>query len=704
MSTNPYAAYGGTLADQSSAPTTDPYAAYGGKTASASPTQTSQPQTAASTTAEQIFDAAGSLGGVYGETAGAVRGVAGTLSGLDRLTRKIPGIRDLPQTQTEHELQSIAEGGGNSPEETEGKFAESAAEFLLGDEALKGLSYVERLQKVLPALKAIEKSPLLARVVGTALRQGTVGTVQGIAKSGDVGQGVEEGLLTGATGGAVEGGAGLLVKGLQRIAPTVEKISGVEHTIPAEMRKGPTAEQAAGQETIRNAAQDVAARNLQEVNESRAVTPSAAALPETTGPYEFRLAGTEPVETTEGESVAPARKKQIGTTFEARPEGGATNAKAVRKVPVFQYLTGVKPDVNPETVTIGGGGELRTQDPNVAYRHLAQLNDAIDSEEFDSMPAEQQKQLIDARDNMQQQIGEYRRQFLQNYPGYNQPNFEQLHIPTEIQKIGSFTDAAQRVEDTAQEVYNHFNDLTDNRFNALRNDNKEAWQAYLGAGSEGQSAALARLNETDRHMQQLMDSIHNAVTPKELAGANEAYRNAQTLHAVAEAVDGSFSGNTSNSARSWEYRGFNGQQLMGRLNRVVNKLGRPAVERVMGRENLDSLYQVAQLTSTNAGRAKFGQAVGSITKDLIMRHASALSIGGLVGHAAGLPWEVGAIGGEALYSATKKVMQIISTNPKVAQNLIYALDYGAKPENYVPLISHAIAHSIAPTEAGVMNR
>lgn len=665
-----------------------------------------QPAKNPPSTAEQIADVAGGMGGATGAATGIVRGAAGTLSGIDRLVRKIPGVNTLlPQTEAERELQAVGEGG-TSPEEQGGKFMESAAEFLLGDEALKGLSYVDKLKTVMPALKGLEKSPLLMKIVSTALRQGTVGAVQGAAKSGDLTQGLAEGAITGGSAGALEGAGGLLAKGVQRIAPTVENIGGVEHTIPADVRNAAgTPEQQAGKQSIQNAAQDTLRRNLEEVNESRAVPDSAPALPEKTGPYEFRLSGTEPVETTTGESVVPARKRQIGTAVEARPgaEDSTSPGRSVRKVPVFQYLTGVKPDVTPESVTTGGGGEMRTQDPNVAYRHLSQLNDAIDSDQFESMEPKQQQQLTSARDDMQSQIGEYRKQFQQSYPGYGQPNFEQIDIPSEVKKAQSFTDAAQNVESRASEVYNHFNDLTNDRFNALRNDNKEAWSAYIGAGTENQSSALARLNETDRQMKELMDSIHGAVTPKELSGANDAYRNSQTLHAVAQAVDGSFSGNTSSSARSWEYRGFNGQQLMGRLNKVTQRLGRPAVERVMGRENLDTLYRVAQLNQTNAGRAKFGQAVGGVTKDLLMRHASALSLGGLAAHAIGIPWEMGALSGEALYTATKKVMQIISTNPKIAQNIIFALDSGAKPENYIPLISHMIARSITPTEAGAFN-
>lgn len=122
---------------------------------------------------------------------------------------------------------------------------ENLAEFLLGDEALKSLSIADkfahisavakvleqspRLMKALQmgtdvgkaagelspeARAAIQKEPVLARLIGTAMdavRQGAVQGAQTTVKSGgDVKKGVEEGATTAAASGFLGGAFGLL--------------------------------------------------------------------------------------------------------------------------------------------------------------------------------------------------------------------------------------------------------------------------------------------------------------------------------------------------------------------------------------------------------------------------------------------------------------------------------------------------------------
>ena len=67
---------------------------------------------------------------------------------------------------------------GKTPTESLSKGAEGMAEFLLGDEALKGMTLVEQAKHLGDAGRILEKSPKLAKAVeigANALRQGTVG-------------------------------------------------------------------------------------------------------------------------------------------------------------------------------------------------------------------------------------------------------------------------------------------------------------------------------------------------------------------------------------------------------------------------------------------------------------------------------------------------------------------------------------------------
>jgi hypothetical protein len=636
--------------------------------------------------------------GILSDTdVGFLHEAAATYSGLTKIIGKV--FNGQGETSLARNADQLAGRENENLGQSAGGFLESAAEFLLGDEALKGLSYTERLAKIVPTLKAVEKSPILAKALHAAMQQGTVSGAQGYVKSGgDAGTAAEAALLGGGAAAAGETVAGGVGKFIKNNADTIENIGGVETPVKAELRNAkPTPQQTAGQESIRNVAKDVTRRNLEDLNQSRTTPEGNPALPARTGPYEFTLRGTGAAEETEGDSVVPARKKQIGTSLELRQPsqaaGGVETGETggVRKVPKFQYLTGAKPDATPETVTTRGGGDIKTTDSELAYQHLKTINDTIESPEFDQMPAEQQQQLHEAKADMERQLGEHYAQVRANYADAGRPYLEPVDVQDAIRKTGSLSGARDAVEQAAQAGYRRYDDLTGGRVTAVRNQMKQAWQQYIGAaGSEELTAAEGKIAAADRAHQALMDELRGSVSAREIDGLDDAYRNSKVIGSVAEAVDSTFTGNDSGSARSWEYRGFNGNRMMANLNRVTRKLGRSTIEHVFGRENLDTLYQVAANNQTLAQRKAWGVAVKDIAK-FGVRHASALSLGGLAAHAAGLPWEVGALGGEAVYSASKKVMDMVLANPKIAQNLIYALNYGARPENYVPLIAHMVS-------------
>jgi hypothetical protein len=107
-----------------------------------------------------------------------------TAAGLAHIARKATGTTGST-TQTEKNLQTFGEGGPNDTgAQDAGKFIGSASQWLMGDEALKGLSYADKVKQVLPALKVLEKSPLLAKAVDAAIQQGTIGAAQTYANTG----------------------------------------------------------------------------------------------------------------------------------------------------------------------------------------------------------------------------------------------------------------------------------------------------------------------------------------------------------------------------------------------------------------------------------------------------------------------------------------------------------------------------------------
>jgi hypothetical protein len=149
---------------------------------------------------------------------------------------------------------------------------ENLAEFLLGDEALKGLSMAEKFEQIAKATKifeksprlmkaiqmgvdvhkaagelgpeeaaAIKKSPILARLVGAgmdALRQGTVQAAQTTAKTGDVKKGVEEGATMTATSGVLGGAFGVLGRAGEKAGEAGKAVQEAsERGVAAETKK-----------------------------------------------------------------------------------------------------------------------------------------------------------------------------------------------------------------------------------------------------------------------------------------------------------------------------------------------------------------------------------------------------------------------------------------------------------------------------------
>lgn len=180
---------------------------------------------------------------------GAGKGLGDTISGLGTLIHKIPGIGGIvPESGLAAEKSMIGKPEGAA--QWVGYGGENLAEFMLGDEALKGLSMADKFKQISGVIGILEKSPrlmraiqmgvdvgkatgelgeeakaalaknpLLARLVGTgmdALRTGAVQTAETTAKTGDVGEGVKQGAETGAATGVLGGAFGLLGRAAEK--------------------------------------------------------------------------------------------------------------------------------------------------------------------------------------------------------------------------------------------------------------------------------------------------------------------------------------------------------------------------------------------------------------------------------------------------------------------------------------------------------
>jgi hypothetical protein len=167
---------------------------------------------------------------------GFLKGAEDTASGVASLIHKIPivGEKIIP---SEGLTAMKKQATPTNPMETLGYGGETLTEFLLGDEALKGLSLAERLKQASGVAQIFEKSPRLMKAVqigSEALRHGAVQTAQTLARTGDPGKALEEGTTMGATSAAMGGVGSVVTDALEKagkLGKTLESAQAGEQAV-----------------------------------------------------------------------------------------------------------------------------------------------------------------------------------------------------------------------------------------------------------------------------------------------------------------------------------------------------------------------------------------------------------------------------------------------------------------------------------------
>lgn len=235
---------------------------------------------------------------------GFAKGAGQTVVGTAELAKKMlpPSVSSAlgADKWATPEMQSAMTPHGGA--ELVGYGGENLAEFMLGDEALKGMSLADkflnvskvakifqespRLMKALQTgvdiskaqatlgpeeVAAIKKSPIIARLVSAgmdAIRQGVVQGAETTAKTGDVGEGAKAGAtMAGVSAGVglpTAGASGLLSKITEAVRPITEEIAGVnvpESALQAE--KPALAAKAVGQAASKEGAEKFTSEQTQ---------------------------------------------------------------------------------------------------------------------------------------------------------------------------------------------------------------------------------------------------------------------------------------------------------------------------------------------------------------------------------------------------------------------------------------------------------
>jgi hypothetical protein len=662
------------------------------------------------------------------------KGFTGALSQTGRTAEKaltstpILG-RILASSKGFQESEAADEARANAPNDTPaavaGSTIENILEFSAGDELLKGLTWSEKLAKLAPIAKLMEKSPYLAKAIDTAIRSGVVGTSQAGAHGADVGQAATTGAVTGAAGGLLEGGMGAVGEFAKRTAPAVENIAGEDVQTLASQRPGTgprgdvtvnevpkvgAAQQAAAPRVFRNLAQKATHDALEEANQGRVVanqiTDPARMLPAPAGakPYPFTIEGPG-AESEDLPGGTEPRKKQIDTQFVAgKGSGSSPNSEPynegafkygdqeplppvndsepfqgpTHKEPVFQYLTDLKPGQETGSTKVTGAGDLVAADPETAQKHLSRLNDLVDHPPPDATPG-QLKALTQARDGLQEQMDMYH--------GYQNtlPNFHPLDSARAADGVGHFGEAADQLQNAAKPIYQKYDQATDGQFSDLN-------RARAAAGKRGDFTAK---DDYENQIDQLIDNTPGISQP-DRSQVTKLWNKSKVLDGLNDVVNHAANVDDKYASQVKGGRVLSGVRMQNGMQQLIKRYGQQRLESVIGQEGMENMTRMSDLLNT----PKAQEGLKGISMSVFHNIAHG-KVGGFAGAYLGhqlMGYEGAVAGAYAGARAERWMLQMAATSPRVGKLLDYAVRNNVTPKVAAGLISSAMIQENQPPQ------
>jgi hypothetical protein len=265
-----------------------------------------------------------------------------------------------------------------------------------------------------------------------------------------------------------------------------------------------------------------------------------------------------------------------------------------------------------------------------------------------------------------------------------------LDVNGVLNTVHDFNGAKDRLVQVADPMYSAIDQAAGGKFRPLNAEvtaaQKGVWKTVAGTP---EWAAAEKLYENKlNQMSDLIDSTKGTVTPEIVQAAKGAFRQSYLLDDFATIWDKNLEGVPGNTKVSSAQRGVNGKGLMRDLTSAVNKKGRPAIEAALGPGRLDNLEAIARANDTIPKKVAFTQAVRNVAKEM----EKGAVLGGVVGQATGAGFGVGGTVGAGLMGATylPDVLRAVAANPRIGRSLTFAIEAGARPEVYGPMISRMV--------------
>lgn len=251
-----------------------------------------------------------------------------------------------------------------------------------------------------------------------------------------------------------------------------------------------------------------------------------------------------------------------------------------------------------------------------------------------------------------------------------------------LNTVHDFTGAADRLATVNDAAYNAIDAMTGGQFKTLNSEVKAAQSAAFRAPSPQTEKAY---RDATQKMDDLLSST-KGLKPETVQAIKAGWKASYQLRDVGNIWDRALNGVPGASKVSQEQRGINGNVLMSGLQKAVRDIGRPQLEATLGAGRLDNLERIARMNQTNAQRQVFNRGLHEVARYL------PIYLGARVGeHVAGFPGEVGGVlFGGAVKPAVDAVLDAIKANPRIGNNLTYAIESGADPKKFGPLVATMI--------------
>lgn len=569
--------------------------------------------------------------------AGFGTGALKTATGLDRAPK---GHGEGGKLEQDAQLAAATPTKGVVQEGAEA--AENVGEWFSGEELLgmlgktgEAMSLPEKLKSVTGLAQTIEKYPLVGKLlkIGSgAVKQGTIGAAQTYAKTGgDAGAAGEAGLLTAAIAPAAEG-----------IASRIANRSAAA-AVPSGAERYANEARATVEPQLRTAQAAMDAQR--EFPEAAATAPGGPASSQ--GVYDATATPTAQPVPHQPHSAADL----LQDSTPALPGGSDTDLATRNQV-----------------------GPTRTQG-------------SVEYDEGRDLPGGQGQAALPGRGSAATGSSA-----AASAAATQTTSFDVDHV---LNTIHDMNGAKDRLVQVASPMYDVIDKVTNGDFRTLNDQVSAAQKAVYksAAGTPERDAAETLYAQRQQQMSDLIDSTRGKVSPEIVSAAKGAFRQSYALKDFATIWDKNLEGVPGNTKVSAAQRGINGKGLMNDLTKAVNKKGRPYIESVLGPGRLDNLEEIARANDTIPKKVEFTQAVRNVAKN--MSHAAFL--GGSIGETAGGSFHAGAAIGAGLMGATylPEVLKAVSMNPRIGQQLTYAIKAGAKPETYGPIIARLIQASQA---------